>query len=237
MIFRAHYRMDLNHQKSHFRDSENDRSAIQPINSWTPKRVDVERQRETFLNGITQSHTVSSCFMLLWLNYKSPFLSTQHQDTYLKQAESHSVTWTFRPQHLLARGVKKAWVGGFHSTAVFSADITPSETDKPVYTSKASPTDWTEEVPFTNTHCKTIDAAEEQTATSSSWEVLAWCQLVCASVLWGLQFRLPQQFRWHATQGQEMGMLGVKLSDILQSLTIYKLNKLTLVIIVTFLPI
>ncbi len=136
-------------------------------------------------------HTVSSYFMLLWLNYKSSILTTQHRATYLKQAESHSVTWTFRPQHLLARGVKKAWVGGFPSSAVFSADITPSETDKTVYTAKpVRPNE--QRKCRSQTRCKTIDAAEEQTAPSSSWEVLPWCQLVCASVLWGLQFRLPQ---------------------------------------------
>lgn len=143
---------------------------------------------------------------------------------------SHTASPGFRPQNQLARGSEKAWVGGFHSSASFSADITPS--DKTVYTSKVSGTDWTEEVSFTNTHCKTIDAAEQQTAPSSSWEVL----LIRTSVLWGLQFRFSQQFRRHATQVQEKGTLGVKLSDILQSL-LHKLNKWTLVIIAAFLPV
>ncbi len=135
-----------NHQKGHFRDSENDRSAFQPINSWAQKRVDVETKGDISEWHYTRSRATSCCFDWTINHQSSPHSTRLHISNKLSHIVSPGLS-----DRKLARGVKKAWVGGFPSSAVFSADITPSETDKTVYTSKASPTDWTEEVSFTNT--------------------------------------------------------------------------------------
>ncbi len=78
VIFRAHYRMHLNHQKGHFRDSENDRSAFQPINSWAQKRVDVETKGDISEWHYTLSRATSCCFDWTINHHSSPHSTRLH---------------------------------------------------------------------------------------------------------------------------------------------------------------
>ncbi len=78
VIFRAHYRMHLNHQKGHFRDLENDRSAFQPINSWAQKRVDVETKGDISEWHYTRSRATSCCFDWTINHHSSPHSTGLH---------------------------------------------------------------------------------------------------------------------------------------------------------------
>lgn len=117
-------------------------------------------------------------------------------------------------------GSKKARVGGFHSSAGFNADITPSEADKTVYSSKVSGTDWTEDVSFTNT----LEDNRHSWGTDSTIIKLRGFGMMSARLcvcFMRTTIPPPSAIPKTCNSGSGTGKVGVKLSDILQTVTIY----------------